>query len=535
MASETTHHTSVRDAQIAVEQRHVDVVYDRLDELRASAAQREAAGYELQTAAVPGAQFERDVFVYEAARRVADIDAQHEGLVFGRLDADDGKVRHIGRLGLRDATYRPLLIDWRAPAAAPFYRATPADRQGVVRRRVIRCFGRTVTDVTDDLLDVDAVDTPVVGDGALMAELSRARTGHMRDIVATIQAEQDAAIRAPGRGATVITGGPGTGKTVVALHRAAYLLYSDRRRFEGAGILIVGPSDVFMRYIERVLPSLGEDAASLYSLGELYPGVSAERRDRSAVAALKGSMRMRKLMARVAQLPPRNAPAELSLMYKSELLRLEPEELRGLRRQVHSKGFKPNAAKTEAGRALLVALWRKAKPIIEGLVPAEFSRELGGRNEFLAFLDAWWPMLKPVDVLPTLADRDRLSAAAAGAFAAEEVTRLAESWRVDGFTVSDVPLLDELDQQLGRPSKAQALGVREHGGVAELTTVQDRLYTRGRRALRGADYDGYAHVIVDEAQDLSPMQWRMLSRRGQQAGWTVVGDAAQSSWPDPAE
>ena len=525
----------VRDVEIAAEQRHVDVVYERLAELRNDAAGRQRAGYQHQQATVPGAQFERDVFVYNAAKRIADIDAQHEGLVFGRLDSDDGVVRHIGRLGLRDAGYRPLLLDWRAPAAAPFYRATPTDRLGVIRRRVIRSAGQKVIDVTDDLLDSSVTDLPVIGDGALMAALTRKRTGRMRDIVATIQAEQDAAIRGPARGATMITGGPGTGKTVVALHRAAYLLYADRRRFEGAGILIVGPSDVFMRYIERVLPSLGEDAASLYSLGDLFPGVETSRRDSEPVAAIKGSGRMRKLLARAVRLDPPGAPEELSILYKGELLRLRSDQLVALRRQVHGKGAKPNAAKLEAGRALLVALWRDARTRLDNLVPAEFSRELGGRPEFLNFLDRWWPIRTPVEVLPTLGDRRLLAEAAGGALSRAELDLLSASWRDGEFTVSDVPLLDELDQQLGRPPKRPQAAIPEHGGVAELSTVQDRLFTRAPRAHRGPDYDGYAHVIVDEAQDLSPMQWRMLGRRGHLAGWTIVGDAAQSSWPDPAE
>ncbi|HZE37506.1 MAG TPA: AAA family ATPase [Stackebrandtia sp.] len=532
MTGQSTQKSTVRDAEIAAEQAHVDVVYRRLEELRTAATRRERAGYEHRSAAVPGAQFERDVFVYNAAKRVADIDAQHEGLVFGRLDSDGGKVSHIGRLGLRDAAYRPLLLDWRAPAAAPFYQATPSDRKKVVRRRVIRSVGQRVVDVTDDLLDADTTDMPVVGDGALMAALTRKRTGQMRDIVATIQAEQDAAIRAPGRGATLISGGPGTGKTVVALHRAAYLLYSDRRRFEGAGILIVGPSSVFMKYIERVLPSLGEDAAALYSLGDLYPGVEATARDRSRVATIKGSARMRKVLSRAARLRPLDAPRQLSIVYKGEVLRLDAAELDELRRAVHAKGAKPNAAKTEAGRALLVALWRLAKPRIENLVPAEFSRELGSRNEFLGFLDKWWPILKPTDVLPTLSDRDRLAAAAAGALSPAEVDTVAASLGGE-YTVSDVPLLDELNQLLGRPPRPPS--ERSNGGVAELSTTQDRHFTRAARAHRGADYDEYAHIIVDEAQDLSPMQWRMLGRRGQLAGWTIVGDAAQSSWPDPAE
>lgn len=532
--SESHRAGDVRDAEIVIEQRHVDIVYRRLEELRKAATTAEQAGYDHLAATVPGARYERDVFVYNAARRIADIDAQHEGLVFGRMDSRDGVTRHIGRLGLRDAAYKPLLLDWRAPAAAPFYQATAADPQGVVRRRVIRCVGQRVVDVTDDLLDGDATDLPVVGDGALMAALSRKRTGRMRDIVATIQAEQDAAIRSTARGATIITGGPGTGKTVVALHRAAYLLYSDRRRFESAGILIVGPSDVFMRYIERVLPSLGEDTAALYSLGDLYPGVETTRRDLPGIAAIKGGGRMRKVMSRASRLAPVGVPESFSIVYKGEVLRLDGSELAEARKTVHAKGMKPNTAKTEAGRALLVALWRKAKPIIEDLAPAEFSRELGGRNEFLAFLDKWWPILSPTDVLPALSDRSRLARAANGILSRGEVAVLAESFGPE-FTVSDVPLLDELDQQLGREPKPQQRSIKEYGGVRELSTVQDRLFTREARAHRGADYDGYAHVIVDEAQDLSPMQWRMLGRRGQLAGWTIVGDAAQSSWPNPPE
>ncbi|CAM3128192.1 HelD family protein [Stackebrandtia soli] len=531
MSAETTDE-SLRDREIAAEQRHVDVVYQRLDVLRAAASDRERAGYEHLKATVPGAQFERDVFVYNAARRVADIDAQHEGLVFGRIDSDEGRVRHIGRLGLRDADFHPLLLDWRAPAAAPFYQATPTDRQGIARRRVIRSSGQQVVDITDDLLDA-ASELPVIGDGALMAALSRKRTGRMRDIVATIQAEQDAAIRAPARGATIITGGPGTGKTVVALHRAAYLLYADRRRFEGAGILIVGPSNVFMRYIERVLPSLGEDTAALYSLGELFGDITATRQDDATVAAVKGSTRMRKLLARATRLTPPGSPEQLSIVYKGEVLRLNKDELTALRTEVHNKGHKPNAAKLHAGRALLVALWRKAKPIIDDLVPAEFSRELGSRSEFLAFLDRWWPTLTPQEVLRWLSDRAQLAEAASGILSRRETTSMASSLTLPDFSVSDVPLLDELAGQLGSEPKRQRSS--EHHGVRELTTVQERVYDRPSRAVRGADYDAYAHVIVDEAQDLSPMQWRMLGRRGQLAGWTIVGDAAQSSWPDPAE
>ena len=221
--------------------------------------------------------------VFQAAKRIAQLDAAHEGLVFGRLDllpTLDPEPRYIGRIGLRDDDRDSLLIDWRAPAAAVFYQATAAEPQDVVRRRVLRCAGPKVVGVEDELLDAEAeTDLPIVGEGALMAQLSRARDRSMHSIVATIQAEQDKAIRAPSRGVVSISGGPGTGKTVVALHRAAFLLYSDRRRYETGGVLVVGPSGVFMRYIERVLPSLGETAVALRSLGEVVGGLRAIRHD----------------------------------------------------------------------------------------------------------------------------------------------------------------------------------------------------------------------------------------------------------------
>src|SRR3712207_2506005 len=261
--------------------------------------------------------------VYHAARRRLALDAEYEGLVFGRLDmgpnarppddgpasapvapaVPDGEVRYIGRLGLRDERYEPLVVDWRAPAAAPFYRATPTDRMGVVRRRTIRSSGERVVGVEDDLLDPDAApeSMAVVGDGALLAALTRATGRGMRDIVATIQREQDEAIRSPASGVTVVRGGPGTGKTAVALHRAAYLLYNDRNRFESGGVLVVGPSEVFVGYVARVLPSLGEEAVTLRSLGQFVPGVTARRQDPPELAFVKGTGRMARLLARAVR------------------------------------------------------------------------------------------------------------------------------------------------------------------------------------------------------------------------------------------
>ncbi|HEY3016427.1 MAG TPA: UvrD-helicase domain-containing protein, partial [Nocardioides sp.] len=235
----------VAEREIAHEQQFVDRVYLQLEKSAAAAQELAREGHQRGRLGHEGGLVERDAMVFQAARRIAQLDAAHEGLVFGRLDLDpafDDQPRYIGRIGLRDEQRDSLLVDWRAPAAAVFYQATAADPQRVVRRRVLRSTGPTVVGVEDELLD-DSVDTdlPIVGEGALMAQLSRARDRSMHSIVATIQAEQDKAIRAPARGAVLISGGPGTGKTVVALHRAAYLLYTDRRRYESGGVLIVGP------------------------------------------------------------------------------------------------------------------------------------------------------------------------------------------------------------------------------------------------------------------------------------------------------
>ena len=525
------------EQEVALEQDFVDRVYARVDVLRTEAEQHRDEGYAHRSATVPGAQYERDVFVYRAARRIADLDSQHEGLVFGRLDFDDGRIRHVGRLGVRDEEYRTLLVDWRAPAAASFYRATAVDRQGVARRRVIRSFGRRVEEVIDDLLNEEAADRlPVVGDGALMAALGRKRTGRMRDIVATIQAEQDAAIRAKGRGATLITGGPGTGKTVVALHRAAYLLYQDRSKYEAAGILVVGPSAVFMRYISRVLPSLGEETAALYSLGELYAGVEATRQDSPRVAAAKGGSSMLPVLRRLIRQTPPGTPDELRIVYRGEVFKLDASELEAARARAFQHEPHPNLAKTEAGRALLVFLWRKVKALLPDAEPAEFSRDVGSRAEFLTFLDRWWPELDPTDVLGWGGDPRRLAQAGEGHLRRSLIEEIAASLREPDFSVSDVALLDELRVLLGvKPEQRRSERIRTWGGVQEVSTAQDRYYDRGERQPRDAFYEDYAHVIVDEAQDLSPMQWRMLGRRGRAAGWTIVGDEAQSSWPRPKE
>ena len=533
--------------EIATEQRHLDRVYARLAQLRRNADHAEREGYRLSKVGNVGALVERDAMVFHAARRRQALDAEHEGLVFGRLDRRSGEIHYVGRLGVRDADTTPLVIDWRAPAAADFYQATAADPRGVVRRRMIQSNGEQVTGLEDDLLDPAAAppDLNVVGDGALLASLSRATGRGMRDIVATIQREQDEAIRSPASGVTVVQGGPGTGKTAVALHRAAYLLYRDRARFAGGGILVVGPSPVFVDYIATVLPSLGEQSATLRSLGAVVEGTAATRTDPAGLAAVKGSLRMVTVLRRAIREPVPGGPTELRLAWRGALLRVDAGALAEIRRRAQPGRARRNEVRRAAFDGVFDALWRE----VRGQVPsyrrprAEFEEEISDRPDFRTFLRAWWPLLRAADVLAWLADRTHLDRWADGVLSAAEADALAASLAelIDrGPSVADVALLDELDDLLGRPPRPARPRRDEFQvapGVSEVTTFADRQAAARRAAReRPEDYRDYAHLVVDEAQDVSPMQWRMLGRRGRYASWTVVGDPAQTAWAgDPAE
>jgi DNA helicase IV len=538
--------TSVRDVEIAAEQVHVDLVYARVDEMRAEAEAMRDRGDQLAHGARNEAVFEqaamlfeRDVMVYHANQILRSLDAEHEGLVFGRLDDTSGETMYVGRLGVRDPNFDNLVTDWRAPAAAPFYQATAEQPMDVVRRRVIRSTGQSVVDIDDDLLmpELRPDGMAVVGEGALMASLTRARGETMRDIVATIQKEQDEVIRAPWRGVTEITGGPGTGKTAVALHRVAYLLYRDRRRMGGSGVLVVGPSAAFTSYISRVLPAMGEDSVELRAVGEMLDGFTATHTDLAEVAAIKGSLRMRRVLKQVMRDDPPDAPAELRIVYKGEVLKLTARELARVRRAVHGRGRPPNESRVDAAEALLEALWRKAESfrLDDGDRAAAAARreelitELGERIDFHRFVVVWWRLVEPMEVLGWLRDPARLARAAGNQLSAKEVGLLARSWSNAGVSVADIALLDELRVLLGTPPKRR----RRRGERAIEVHTADRYAPAHVR--RPNHYDEYSHIVVDEAQDLSPMQWRMLGRRGRYASWTIVGDPVQSAWPDPAE
>jgi len=503
------------------------------------------------------ALYERDAFAFQAAKRLAVLEAEHEGLVFGRLDLTDGEARHIGRLGVRSADFEPLVIDWRAPAGEPFYRATFTNPMGVARRRVIQCAGEKVIGIEDDLLDAQhADDLAVLGEGALLAALTRARGNTMRDIVATIQAEQDEAIRAPYQGVTIISGGPGTGKTIVALHRAAYLLYTYRRRLAKAGVLIVGPSTIFMRYIERVLPGLGEDSVTLKALGQVASDVidfEANRYDDAATAALKGSLRMLPVLRRlVAQ--PLAQPAEaqtLTVSVKGIILTMRPDQLSDIRRRVLA-AQKSNRALKAASTAVLDALWQQApEDVTDDMDFDAFADNVTGQARWQMFLQAWWPTLDAEQVLARLASPALLARVAEGVMNDDEQALLAASLAdAAGYapglglphpdwTIADTALLDELVSMIG---PAPVSDVREpdvfiEGGsdVEELVTTADLLTDKREVDTEADPEETFGHILVDESQDVTPMQWRMLRRRGPQASWTIVGDPAQSSFPDPAQ
>nr|WP_202035167.1 UvrD-helicase domain-containing protein [Streptomyces mexicanus] len=603
---------SVRDREIRGEQEHLDRVYRRLEEkiheaefLMQDAARRGQVG-------TPGALAERDAQVFRAGVHLNRLNNEFEDFLFGRIDlllgkdgkkgpdgaytavepaegavradntADIAETLHIGRIGVLDENYSPLVIDWRAPAAAPFYRATPVDPGRVVRRRVIRSKGRRVLGVEDDLMRpeltayLDGRELPAIGDGALMAALGRARGHSMRDIVASIQAEQDLVIRAPAASVTYVEGGPGTGKTAVALHRAAYLLYQDRRRYAG-GILIVSPTPLLVAYTEGVLPSLGEEGqVAIRALGSLVDGVEATLYDSPAVARAKGSYRMLKVLRKAArgalelgpgagsgagapegQLTlddsesdsdapvPAGPPTRLRVVAFGRRLELEADELDRIRRTALGGTAPVNLLRPRARKLLLDALWersgaagRHTDPELAAELRSSFDEDVTGEDSFAAFLDAWWPELTPRAVLAAMADERRLGRWARRVLNPGEVRKVARSLKRDGYSVHDVAMLDELQAILGTPARPRKK--RELDPLDQLTGLEELMPVREEsqreRAERLAqERTEYAHVIVDEAQDLTPLQWRMVGRRGRHATWTVVGDPAQSSWSDPDE
>ena len=575
--------THDHDTELAAEQRYVATLYDHLDAERTRVSDR----YRGALRGTGGTLVERDAEVRALARQMARLNVADSGLCFGRLDSVDGETVYVGRIGLLDEAddFASLLVDWRAPAARAFYVATGASPENMRRRRQFHTMGRRVLDFTDEILgrpdaSGDLGASSGAGDAALLAAVNAPRGEGMRDIVATIQAEQDEIIRLDHAGVLVIEGGPGTGKTVVALHRVAYLLYTQRKRMESHGVLVVGPNAAFLDHVGRVLPSLGETNVVFMTTGDLYPGLQVAARDTPEVTRVKGALDMLGVLAKAVadrqRVPSEPIPIDLA----DVSVRIDPDIAQWAVDEARGSGKTHNDARSVFADVLTWALTERAiAKIGKGWLTredrnawehlrSELVEELDEHAGFAAALDQLWPMLTPETLLAELySSPDRLSAAGADPILL----------RADGhaWTVSDVPLLDELVDLLGRDKKAEAAAEKDRreeaayaAGVLDLMIgredlmddedqllasdviaaeeLAERFEERDTRELAeraAADRDWtYGHVVVDEAQELSAMEWRVLMRRCPRRSFTIVGDLAQrrsaagvTSWQDTLE
>jgi len=573
---------------MAEEQEHLSLLYRRLDELRRErVALRDR--YIRFSDNTPGGRVERDLAYASHSAAVQALNAAEDRLCFGRLDKSDGESMHIGRMGIFENTgeHRQLLMDWRAPSSRPFYVATAANPLGLRRRRYIRTRRRTVEAVSDEYLDLTdpemaaAAATATVGpagEAALLAAVQAPRTGRMADIVATIQSEQDRIIRADQAGIMVVQGGPGTGKTAVALHRAAYLLYNHRAQLEQRGVLIIGPNPTFLGYISQVLPSLGENAVVLATVADLFPGVQARAVEEPAVARVKGRTAMTTVIANAVlhrQAIPSKAITVRFDGASDNRLVLDRRLLTAARDRAWSSRRPHNKARPVFVRRVIdtligqVAQRLGRSPDGESLATAEdleaIRQDLMEHEGLREALARVWPLLTAQRLLADLYASPGRLAFAADALSAGDRALLARPTGAANWTVADVPLLDEAAEILGpielSPADAGAatdleyasevldlLGGGEsadevpsdevglvsmvsahnlaglHAELADWTSTADRA---------SADREWtYGHVIVDEAQELSAMAWRMIMRRCPMRSMTLVGDLAQTS--DPA-
>ena len=509
------------------------------------------------------ARIEREVAASEQARRLAQLNGVERGLCFGRMDDTGGHTFYIGRIGLHDEEYEPVLIDWRAPAARPFYAATPNDPAGLLRRRHLYTRGRTVVGIDDEVFDLDRMSEAdrrgLVGEAMLLASIRRGRTGRMSDVVATIQAEQDRVIRYGLAGVLVVQGGPGTGKTVAALHRAAYLLYTHRRTLERRGVLIIGPNATFLRYISQVLPSLGETDVVLSSLGELFPGVRATAEDSPEAAVVKGDLRMVKVLRAAIRDRQRIPRGGLEIVVDDVTMPVPAEACVRARARARALRRPHNVARKLFVTEMLDVLARSeaeavGRPLDADDLPYVRAR-LWDEEPVRKALDELWPFLTPQQLLAgLLGEEGALRRAATGLNAAER-DALSRSRPAGEWTVADVPLLDEAAELLGtddsadramrriaereqREEERYAEGVLEMTGLAgqglvDAATIAGRNrdtgpeLTTAERAAADRSW-AYGHVIIDEAQELSAMAWRMVMRRVPTRSLTVVGDVAQT-------
>ncbi|MFG2604738.1 HelD family protein [Streptomyces sp. NPDC048514] len=586
--------TEFPDDELRHEQKFIDGLYARVDVLRGE-AENSVVDALAQGDKPMQARLERDILVAERSGLLAALNAVDGSLCFGRIDLADGVVHHIGRIGLRedDPERTPVLIDWRADVARPFYLATGHTPMGLRRRRHIATDGRTVTSLHDEILDLgDATRTgheDPSGDAVLLAALNSARTGRMSDIVQTIQAEQDRIIRAPHRGVMVVEGGPGTGKTAVALHRAAYLLYEHRELLARRAVLIVGPNPAFLGYIGEVLPSLGETGVLLATVGELFPGVKATATDTPAAAAVKGRAGMADVLAAVVRDRQALPDPVIAIEHDREVLMLDDGLVGVARERTRAAKLPHNAAREHFEGHILNTLTElyaervgtdpyDGSSLLDASDLTQIRDELAENPEVWAAIDRLWPRITPRRLLADfLAEPD----GHLGREDADAIRRpVTRAW-----TVADVPLLDEAAELLGeddRPARARADRERETQvayaqGVLDVSYAsrtyefddkedsdpeasevlsahdiidaerfaerQEEADHRSAAERAAADRTwAFGHIIVDEAQELSPMAWRLLMRRSPTRSMTLVGDPAQTaeaagvgSWADILE
>lgn len=553
---------------VAEEQEFVDRAYSRLDQLRSQ--YREQRQKIDANHGVGNAQgwTERDALATHFAELSSRLDNVEERLVFGRLDMKDHATHYIGRISLLDEHSSPLLVDWRAPISAPFYQATAQEPLGVVRRRHIATRARTVTSVEDELLDVDQAQhqgLTLQGEGALISALSSARSGRMGDIVATIQSEQDRVIRASDRGILVVQGGPGTGKTAVALHRAAYLLYTQRERLERSGVLIIGPSRTFLRYIEQVLPSLGESGVVQMTIGDIVPGLSAQDDDPVDIAAIKGRAAFSRILREAVRLIPRLPDRDQVLQVWNRRVTLRVKDVQESLSRARRSGRPHNVARESfamglmellAGRLIVEAGDASSTADIDPDDLRTWMSEIRDSVDARRAINlAWMPTQAPAFLRKLWSRPDLLAQANRKAGTPLSVEDLSLLYRAqdEPLTISDIPLIDELEELLGTLDLASAQKRRAEeqrekeereranealkatglgGGIvtADMLMRQTQEAPSLRPLAERARADRswtYGHIVIDEAQDLSPMAWRCLLRRCPSRSMTVVGDLDQ--------
>ena len=553
---------------VAEEQEFVDSAYSRLDQLRSQ--YREQRQKIDANHGVGNAQgwTERDALATHFAELSSRLDNVEERLVFGRLDMKDHATHYIGRISLLDEHSAPLLVDWRAPISAPFYQATAQEPLGVVRRRHIATRARSVTSVEDELLDVDQAQhqgLTLQGEGALMSALSSARSGRMGDIVATIQGEQDRVIRASDRGILVVQGGPGTGKTAVALHRAAYLLYTQRERLERSGVLIIGPSRTFLRYIEQVLPSLGESGVVQMTIGDIVPGLSAQDDDPVDIAAIKGRAAFSRILREAVRLIPRLPDRDQVLQVWNRRVTLRIKDVQEALSRARRSGRPHNVARESfamglmellAGRLIVEAGDASSTADIDPDDLRTWMSEIRDSVDARRAINlAWMPTQAPAFLRKLWSRPDLLAQAnrKAGTPLSVEDLNLLYRTQDEPLTISDIPLIDELEELLGTLDLASAQKRRAEeqrekeereranealkatglgGGIvtADMLMRQTQEAPSLRPLAERARADRswtYGHIVIDEAQDLSPMAWRCLLRRCPSRSMTVVGDLDQ--------